>query len=343
MLADIKDMLMTNVDYLVKLLESFGFKKILPKVSEIRFARNDNGGPNNIQIKLDNNGGIFVKDYARNISSDIISYIMQEKNVDFKTVLHTIKEILNLSDNWQEQRKISLFGGFYDTINSKYDISIPVYSDSIMDQYEDVGNRLWAKEGIHIETQKIFGVRYDPDNDGIIFPWRNDMGQIIAVKSRYNGVPTEDFPKYYYPVGGYVSNFLYGFSENYASLYKNDIIYVFEGEKSVMKMYENGYHNCVALGSNALSIAQASLLVQLQPKNVIFMLDKDLPYEETYKNAKNVLEMDAFSNIKIKMWDWKSNDNLPPKSSPCDGGLKIFKNIINNEIIDVKLEGENNE
>lgn len=337
MLNDIKNKLITNVDSLIKLLEYFGFEKIALKVSEIRFARDDAGGPNNIQIRLDNNDGIVVKDYARNVKSDIISYIMQEKHVDFKTVLDAIKTILNLGDNWQEQKRISLFGGFYDTIGAKFESSIPTYSDEIMNQYDNLANSLWIKEGIHIETQRAFDVRYDPINDLIIFPWRNDVGQIIAVKGRYNGVPEENMPKYYYPIGGNISSFLYGFSENYAHLDKSKQIFVFEGEKSVMKMYERGYYNCVALGSNSLSPAQATLLIQLQPEEIVFMLDKNLPYEVTYKNAKIIREFSSFLKVKMKMWDWQYNKTLPPKSAPCDGDEKIFTDILNNEIIDIEL------
>ena len=99
-----------------------------------RFARDNEGGANNIQIRLDNNDGVYVKDYARNINTDIISYIMQEKNVDFKTVLGAIKKILNLSDTWQEQRRVSLFGGVYDTVKKKAEAVIKTYPESTMDK-----------------------------------------------------------------------------------------------------------------------------------------------------------------------------------------------------------------
>lgn len=338
MLNDLKEKLITNADSLIKLLEFFGFEKISLRVSEIRFARDDDGGANNIQIRLDNNDGIFVKDYVKNINSDIISYIMQEKGVDFKTVLDAIKNILNLSDTWKEQKKINLFGGFYDTIGSKFEAPIATYPESIMDQYENVGNTLWVKDGIHIETQRVFGVRFDVANNLIVFPWRNDLGQIIAVKGRYNGIPDEDMPKYYYPQRGNISYFLYGFSENYPNLYRCENLYVFESEKSVMKCYENGFRTCVALGSHSLSTAQASLIIQLQPQNVVFMLDKDLDYSETLKNAKILKEYTGFSNIKIKMWDWKKNKTLGPKSSPCDDSKKVFEDIINKEIVDIKIK-----
>lgn len=336
MLESIKERIITNVDGLVKLLEYFGFEKIVPRVTEIRFARDGDGGANNIQIRLNNNDGVFVTDYARSFSSDIISYIMKEKQVDFKTVMRAIQQIFNFSDNWQDQRKISFFGGVYDNIGKRYEYSIKTYPDAVMEAYEDIGNRLWVKDGIHIETQKYFGVRFDVANNGIVFPWRNEMGQIIAVKSRYNGKVSDDQPKYYYPVPGNISYALYGFSENYGDLYNTDNIFIFESEKSVMKMYEFGYHNCVALGSHSLSSQQAALIWQLNPKCITFMLDKNLEYSETLKNREVLRKYTTFDNVPIRMWAWKKNESLPEKSAPCDGSVEDLRQIIEKEIFTIK-------
>lgn len=156
MLRDVKEKLITNTDALIELLEEFGFEKITARVTELRFARDNEGGANNIQIRLDNNDGVYVKDYARNINTDIISYIMQEKNVDFKTVLGAIKKILNLSDTWQEQKRVSLFGGVYDTVKKKTETIIKTYPESTMDKYVKIGARRWIEDGIDLSVQEEF-------------------------------------------------------------------------------------------------------------------------------------------------------------------------------------------
>ena len=58
MLKEVKEKLITNADALIELLEEFGFEKITPRVSEIRCARDAEGGGNNIRIKLNNNDGV---------------------------------------------------------------------------------------------------------------------------------------------------------------------------------------------------------------------------------------------------------------------------------------------
>lgn len=49
-----------------------------------------------------------------------------------------------------------------------------------------------------------------------------------------------------------MSQTLFGYSENYSSLYENDV-WIVESEKLVLKMDSWGYNNVVALGSNLLS------------------------------------------------------------------------------------------
>jgi DNA primase len=342
MLKDMKEKLITNADVLIELLEEFGFEKITPRVSEIRCARDADGGGNNIQIRLNNNDGAYVTDYARGTKGeDIIAYIMREKGVDFRTVVGKIQKILGLSDDWAKQKQLPLFGGFYSQIGRKNaEIEVKTYPESVLDQYDPVGNELWIKEGICLETQRFFDVRFDVENNGIVFPWRDQFGNIIAVKSRYNGNPPDNISKYYYPIGGNISTSLYGFSENYGDLYNCEALYVFEGEKSVMKMWTWGYCSSVAIGSHSLSDAQVTLLLQLNPKSIVLMLDKDLDIKETILNIKRIKDFSAFSDIKIKYWNWKLNNTLPEKAAPCDMGVEEFKNILSKELVDYDCRGD---
>ena len=63
MLSDIKSMMLDSPESIVRLLEKYEFCHINLKRSEIRFARNEEGGQN-ISIRLENNPGIYVKDFV---------------------------------------------------------------------------------------------------------------------------------------------------------------------------------------------------------------------------------------------------------------------------------------
>ena len=138
-----------------------------------------------------------------------------------------------------------------------------------------------------------------------------------------------------------MSQTLFGYSENYSSLYENDV-WVVESEKSVLKMDSWGYNNVVALGSNSLSTTQCKLLLSLNPKSVTFMLDKSLPLENTKRNADLLKTFCTMRQIKIKYWLWTDNITLDDKSAPCDDTKEELEYILQNEIepIENLTEGE---
>ena len=92
MLSEIKKELLRKPDAIIELLESFDFAHIKPSSKDIRFARNEQGGKN-ISIRLKDNEHAYVNDFARGISKDIFSYIIQEKNVTFRDVIQKTKQI----------------------------------------------------------------------------------------------------------------------------------------------------------------------------------------------------------------------------------------------------------
>lgn len=298
----------------------------------MRFARNSEGGQN-ISIRLDDEY-LNVMDFVHGEKTDIISYIIKEKHTDFKTVLGAIKRILNLSDEWRPKTRKSIFGGCYDNIIHKTDREVKIYDDSILDQYLKVGNDLWLKDGISLETQRLYDVCFDIENNGIVFPWRNDRGEIIAIKSRYNGEVPEGMSKYWYPVGGNISSALYGYSENYSGMYGKTVM-IFESEKSVLQCASYGYNNAVALGSNNLSEYQAKLILQLNPDHVIFMLDNNLPLENTKRNINILRGVCAMRDLRISYFDWEECLDLDEKSSPSDEGKEILDDILKNCLKDV--------
>ena len=337
MIQELKKQLQENPDNIRQLLEEFGFEHINIRGNYIRFARNHEGGQN-ISICLDDEY-INVMDFVHGERTDIISYIIKEKHTDFKTVLGAIKRILNLSDEWRPKSRTSIFGGCYDGIIHKTNREARTYDDSILDQYLKVGNDLWLKDGISLETQRLYDVCFDIENNGIVFPWRNDRGEIIAIKSRYNGEVPEGMSKYYYPVGGNISSSLYGLSENYIYL-QNTEIFIGESEKQVLQLVTKGYRNSVSLGSNSLSEQQAKLILSLNPTKIIWLLDEGLPKENTLKNAQTINNYCVMRKIDQYWWNWGNSLSVDKgsKMSPGDCSKDIFQYILKYEIekLDIK-------
>lgn len=335
MLKDIKEKLITNADALIELLEEFGFEKITPRVSEIRCARDADGGGNNIQIRLTDNDGVMVTDYARGTHSDIIQFIMEQRGVDFRTVVGKIQKILGLSDDWAKQKQLPLFGGFYNQIGRKNaEIEVKTYPESVLDQYDMTPNERWIKDGITIEAQRFYNVGYDVESQRIIFPIRSaETGEIQGLKGRLNADDYDEYtPKYIYVLPTPMSTTLFNYSESYGDLYGNEV-WIVESEKTCMISYGFGVKNFVALGSHSLSEKQAQLILQLNPKRVIMALDEGLDFEATETNLKLLKSFSALRDVEFWYWDTTLDPTIKgTKCGPCDNGAEYFEKVKNEQL-----------
>lgn len=332
MLNKIKETLIEQPEKLIELLEYFSFEHINHRGSEIRFARSESGGAN-ISIRLKNNPYCCVSDWSRGVSTDIISYIIQEKTVDFREVLNVTKKILNLSSDWRPQQKKALFGGIYDGLSSRNsEIKLKTYDESVLNKYEKVGNLRFLRDSISLDAQRFFDVRFSIEDNSIILPLHNEFGDLVGAKARINDNPQDGESKYYYPLPTQVSQTLYGYSKNYGYLYGNDVIVV-ESEKSVMQGYTFGARNIVALGSSSVSEKQAKMLIQLQPKRIILAFDEGLAFEQIQRNADMIKS--CYSMFETEIWYWDADQDLDilPKSSPTDMGKEKFGEIIEEQLV----------
>lgn len=332
MLNEIKERLIDSPDKIVELLEEFGFEHINHRNTEIRFARSDSGGAN-ISIRLNNNPYCCVSDWARGISTDIISYIIQEKAVSFREVLQATKRILGLNDYWRPQQKQSLFGGIYENITQpNREIQLKTYNESVLEQYEPCGNLMFFNDGISLDAQRFFNIKFSIEDNAVIIPIYNEFGDLVGAKARVNGDVEEGESKYYYPIPAQVSQTLYGYCANYSYLYGNDVIVV-ESEKSVMQAYTFNARNIVALGSHSLSEKQAKLLLQLQPKRIIIAMDEGLEFEHIKRNADVIKDFGGMLAPEIWYWDADQDLDIGLKFSPTDMGEAKLKEIMSEQLV----------
>lgn len=346
MIEELKKQLLENTDAICQLLEEFDFCHINIRGKNIRFARDEDGGQN-ISLRLDEY--LWVKDFVTGVGTDIISYIIKERRTDFKTVLCAIKRILGLGNDWQPTKRRCIFGGAYCSIINKESIQQKTYEESVLDCYLPIGNQRFIDDYIDLQTQSKWNIGYDIDTQRITIPIRDEMGLIVGIKGRANYDTEEWEPKYMYLdiLGNNntcrMSSNLYGYSENYSSMYGGTVM-VFESEKSVLQCASYGYHNAVAIGSNSLSEHQAKMILQLNPEHVIFMLDSDLPFENTKKNIDTLRKFCVMRNLNISYFDWEECLDLSEKASPSDEGKEVLDDILKYCIKDAScLEGVDEE
>ena len=333
---EIKEKLLEQPESIINILETFDCPKVRINGREIRCAREDGANPTAVVIRLTNNENLLVKDYELNTVLDLINYLIKIKNANFKDVMNAIKQELHLDSIYNYKKKVGLFGGIYSNISrNNGEISVTTYPEEILKEYGNIPCTLWLQDGISLSTQRKWSIGYDVLSQRITMPIRTSTGEIMAIKGRLNGEPEEFEPKYLYIINGPMSQTLFGYSENYSSLYENEILVV-ESEKSVLKLDSWGYNNVVALGSNSLSTTQAKLIMSLNPKCVTFLLDKSLPLENTKRNAELLKTFCTMRQLPIKYWSWEDNITLDEKAAPCDDTKEEFEYILREEVVDIE-------
>ena len=330
MLKEIKKELLDNPEKLKELLEYFNFYNVHIHQSYISFGRAQDTSKKSIVIRLEKNDYLYVTDYARNISKDLFSYISEQRLVDFKDIIGVVRNILGVDDFSLFNESRGIFGGFYEKIRKRSEYSVRTYDESVLDKYIPLANKRFINDNISIAAQQFFGIRYDVESQGIVIPIHNQIGELIGAKVRCNYEVQDGEMKYYYLIPCQASQTLYGYSQNYKYL-TNNIIYIYEAEKSIMQCFSYGIRNCVALGSGSISRKQVRMLLELNPKKIIFMHDVGYDLENILRNINMVKNYSRFSEVELGYWDFfdRLYDN---KVSASDLGKKELLRIIEKEI-----------
>lgn len=323
-LAGLKKRLLAQPDRLIAFLRSYGFKNIRDRRQYISFGRDEYSSAKSIVIYKNNNDNLTVHDYARSFHGDIVRFLNEERGVDRDECIVEMHRYLQLSSfSEAEEGDYFEYQGYED-----YDSDPEEINENVLNKYSEVCNERFLKDGISLESQRKFGLRYDNWSKAIIIPIRRTDGKLTGVKARFNKDIQGDELKYVYFENCIVSKTLYGYYENYQSLYKAKEIYIFEAEKSVMQADSFGVNNCVALGSSSISAYQCDLLAKLEPERVVLMTDKGLMQKAVDRDCELLRE--RFENVLI----WDPSESVPDKSSPTDLGEEGFQRAVRKELIE---------
>ena len=185
MFEEVKEKLLEQPEFIEHILDTFGFDKIRIRNRELRCAFEPGMNPTAVVIRLQDNENLFVKDYERNLSLDLINYIIKSKNIPFKDVMNVIKQELHIDSIYNYKRKSGIFGGLYDKISrSNGEISVTTYPEEVLEQFGHTPNTLWLNDGISLSTQRKWGIGYDVVSQRITMPIRTSTGEIMAIKAK---------------------------------------------------------------------------------------------------------------------------------------------------------------
>jgi hypothetical protein len=336
MIEELKNELIKNPIHIENILNKYEFYHIDVRSKEIRFARAEDGNPSSIRIKLLNNEKLYVDDFAKSNKCDLIKFIIQSRNVEFKDVINSIKSELGIS-YFTYIKRTSIFGGFYDKIKAikSTDVKLKTYDENILLPYLNKFNIRFLNDNISLESQKKFKIGFDVITQRITCPWWSFEGELVGITGRYNGDYEQDEVFKWLPVIPHPkSQTLYGYTENYQYLQGADEIYVGESEKFCLQLDTMGIYTSVALGGNTIHVSQIKHLINLCAKKIIFCYDEGLELETILAQIYKVKSMLKFYEIQVGYINDKNSDILPKesKASPSDLGKENFLKLINNYV-----------
>lgn len=286
--------------------------------------------------------------------NDIIDLITQrqslfDENWEFVNSINFIIDTLDISvekltETNHKSNKFDYNGFFkrYLKHTNNDIIELNSYNDSVLSYFKnDIYSKSFIDENISIDTMNKFEVGYYKYKQQIIFPVRDIKGNLIGIRVR-NTNPEIVKTQKYMPLNldGEIFNFpssstLYGLYQNSENIKKTKTVYLFEGEKSVLKFEDiEKTNNAVATFGTHFGTFQRQLLLNLGVENVYICYDKQFEeYEgdefDRYINTINkvVKNMQGYFNVFI-IYD--NNDLLDYKDSPVDEGKKVWNDLKKN-------------
>ena len=333
----IKNRLAGDIESIKSILEELDCTNI--KLSngnkDFRFGTNEIGSGSGNLINIET---LSYKSFSNDKSGDIFNLIMDRKGIEFSPALKWLANYLHMPyKNSQPKPVRNPFGKLFEERiqiargdYSSQVIKPKTYDISILEDYKAGYSEMWLKEGITI-SQDIFHIGYDSVSKRITVPWLNPEGELIGIMGRLNTPIVEDYENKYLPIIDFKKSLaLYGLYENMEYIKQVRWIIICESEKSVMKAYEMGYRNVIALGGNNISPTQVNLILSLRLDYIVIALDEDMSLEHCKKQAD---KLKLESNIKksdIYILDMSNEIIKGKKTAIFDSNKEVVDEVFNN-------------
>lgn len=334
---ELKEYIKDN-DKIKDILEPLGFHNFRSYGREYRCAKPNDNDNSQVSIKKDTlHCTIYQSD--ENFSGDIIDLVIYMKNIKFINAIIWMHEILDLKYEYGARSKSSKKNEHLSLMKSirkkakKYHSSDNMYSERVLDNFiEQPTLYLLKEQGITTKAQEVFNIHYDPTRQRVLYPYydadNNNVLNGIMGRTTITGYEQLGIPKYY-PIKKVSKTIgLFGLQQNRRHINSTGKIIIFEAENSVLKAWQMGYKNCVALGHHELKPDHIRKIMALNVNEVIIAFDKDI--SEEYILNKTVPVANKYFNVSYIKDEY---DLLDEKDSPVDKSYKAWNFLYKNRIM----------
>ena len=279
-------------------------------------------------FSIDPDGKRFY-DFSSGRGGGVIKYIMLYHKVDSETAIRMAAKFAGIDPDAEQFQRFESTKSLKRLSRLKPlppSIERTFLLPDIMDRYPfDIdGLKPWIAEGIGASSLQKFEVRYDASINSILFPIKDEHGNILVIKARLLDQRKLDrgVPKYSCLSKWGSNDTLYGLFENRQGVIDNKEVIIFEGEKSVMKCDTWGIGNAVAALTSHLNEVQIRILIGLGA-NVVVAFDKGV---DIYADA-NIRKLKHFVRVSAIV---DTHGLLDDKDAPVDRGKDVFTKLYNN-------------
>ena len=216
---------------------------------------------------------------------------------------------------------------------------LKTYNSSILNTFIDYQPIEWLQEGISEEVMKMFGIKFDIENNCIIIPVRNQQGDLVGIRCRNLNEDTIDKYGKYGIYTDYQSGItyrcttgklLYGLNVNMKKIIERKKIIIAEGEKSVHKsktFFGKEDITVASYGAN-LTNFQIELIKSLGVEDILFCYDREED-EKIVKKINNIYKKTSMLFNVYYIDDYKGLIDL--KESPFDKDEDVYRELLMNK------------
>lgn len=223
----------------------------------------------------------------------------------------------------------------------KKPITLQEYNPRILGVFDHHYPAEWLVEGITEKTMDKFNILFSPSQNKIIIPHYDITNRLIGIRGRALGQWEIEHVGKYMPVkieqtwySHPLSLNLYGLNLTKDNISETGIVYLFEGEKSVLLAENFNLPNCgVAVCGSMFNKHQLDILIKnVNPKEIIICFDKEEKERENKYFYKLMEIAEKYSNYCQFSFIYDAYGLLDYKDAPVDKGEEVFQQLLRKRI-----------
>lgn len=264
---------------------------------------------------------------------NILTWLIKMEHLSFK---EAAEKICQLSGKDISKMQICESLRYYKSLKRMKEDEEPkiikrdILPEQNIEKYSDEIPQEWLDEGISVDIMKKFQIRIDRSANRIVYPVRDKNFNLIGFKgrTRFQNYKSLNVQKYmnYTKIG--TIDFFAGMKESHDYIKEKNEIIIFEGLKSVMKLWSWGKQfNAVSSETSVLNMEQIKIILEMGIKNVVIAYDNDVYIGEIRKKMQF---LKRFVNVFAVIDSKKILSG--EKMAPVDDGEKIWNELYEGRI-----------